>query len=211
MGLGVAIESPGAGLQGWFFKDLTCSRDQSLTLSQNYRRLGLTSKLNAATGGTEKLPASSFESPAPKRDAFSIKSKVPTTLIPTEARIERDPNTGAILRVIHPEARGLENPLNDPLNEMSDSEPLAILAGGSVHARTGIVKELEEQASLEAKKKPRQQSKREEEWVANLVATYGDDYRRMVRDRKLNPMQQSEGDLKRRIRKWKDQQGMTSS
>lgn len=184
--------------------DMGSSRDQSLTLSQNYRRLGLTSKLNAATGGTEKPSASSFDSTAPKKDAFSIKSKVPTTLIPTEARIERDPSTGAILRVIHAEARGMENPLNDPLNEMSDGEPLASLTDGSLQAQTGIVKELEEQASLEAKKKPRQQSKREGEWIANLVATYGDDYRRMVRDRKMNPMQQSEGDLKRRVRKWKE-------
>lgn len=77
--------------------------------------------------------------------------------------------------------------------------------------QTGIVRELEEHASVEAKKKPRQQSKREEEWIANLVATYGDDYRRMVRDRKLNPMQQSEGDLKRRIRKWKERQGQAAS
>lgn len=184
---------------------MTFFRDQSLTLSQNYRRLGLTSKLNAATGGTEKQPASSFGSTAPKRDAFSIKSKVPTTLIPTEARIERDPSTGRILRVIHPENRR-ENPLNDPLNELSDDEPAAI-AGGGIQAHSGIVHELEEQASLEVKKKPRQQSQREEEWIANLVATYGDDYRRMVRDRKLNPMQQSEGDLKRRIRKWEERQG----
>lgn len=185
-------------------------RDQSLTLSQNYRRLGLTSKLNAATGGTEKQPTSSFDSPALKKDIFSIKSKIPTTLIPTEARIERDPKTGAILRVIHPENREIENPLNDPLNELSDDEPTA-MAGGSVQMQTGIVHELEAQASLEAKKKPRQQSKREEEWISNLVTTYGEDYRRMVRDRKLNPMQQSEGDLKRRIRKWKERQEQAGS
>ena len=190
---------------------LTFLRDQSLTLSQNYRRLGLTSKLNAATGGTEKPAASSSNSGTPKKDAFAIKSKVPTTLIPTEARIERDPNTGAILRVIHAEDRRRANPLNDPLNEMSDSEPLATILDGNVQVHSGIVKELEEQASLEAKKKPRQQSRREEEWIANLVATYGDDYRRMVRDRKLNPMQQSEGDLKRRIRMWKDRQVQAGS
>lgn len=100
--------------------------------------------------------------------------------------------------------------MNDPLNELSDDEQAAI-ADGSDRMQTGIVHELEEQASLDAKKRPRQQSKREEEWIANLVATYGDDYRRMVRDRKLNPMQQSEGDLKRRIRKWKERQGQAGS
>ncbi|MCJ1366740.1 Nucleolar protein 16 [Acarospora aff. strigata] len=182
--------------------------DQSLTLSQNYRRLGLTSKLNAATGGTEKPSSAALSSnpSAPQKDAFSIKSKLPTNLIPTEARIERDPKTGAILRVIHSEIKRVENPLNDPLNELSDNEPGTVVADGKTHASTEIVRQLEEQALLEAPKKPRQQSKREEEWIANLVATYGEDYRRMVRDRKLNPMQQSEGDLRRRIRRWKERQ-----
>ena len=100
----------------------------------------------------------------------------------------------------------MENPLNDPLNELSDNEPGTVVADGKTHASTEIVRQLEEQALLEAPKKPRQQSKREEEWIANLVATYGEDYRRMVRDRKLNPMQQSEGDLRRRIRRWKERQ-----
>jgi len=150
----------------------------------------------------------SFAASAPQKDAFSIKSKLPTTLIPTEARIERDPSTGAILRVIRPESRKMENPLNDALNELSDSEPDVIVAYVSSHAPTGIVRELEEEASLEAKKKPRQQSQREEEWIENLVATYGEDYRSMVRDRRLNPMQQSEGDLRRRVRRWKGRQGV---
>ncbi len=102
----------------------------------------------------------------------------------------------------------MENPLNDALNELSDSEPDVIVAYVSSHAPTGIVRELEEEASLEAKKKPRQQSQREEEWIENLVATYGEDYRSMVRDRRLNPMQQSEGDLRRRVRRWKGRQGV---
>ncbi|KAI9869174.1 MAG: Nucleolar protein 16 [Pleopsidium flavum] len=185
--------------------------NQSLTLSQNYRRLGLTSKLNASTGGTEKPSSSitsSFAASAPPKDAFSINSKLPTTLVPTEARIERDPSTGAILRVVHPENRKRENPLNDALNEFSESEPDALVAEISPQVPTGIVRELEEQASLEAKKRPRQQSKREEEWIENLVATYGEDYRRMVRDRKLNPMQQSEGDLRRRVRRWNERRAV---
>lgn len=81
-------------------------------------------------------------------------------------------------------------------------------ADGISYAQTNVVRELEKQASIEVKKKPRQQSKREEEWIANLVAMYGEDYARMVRDRKLNPMQQSEGDLRRRIRRWNEQQGV---
>ena len=72
-----------------------------------------------------------------------------------------------------------------------------------------IVAELEAQAEEEAatlarKKRPRQQSKREEEWIARLVGKYGDDIRAMARDVKLNPMQQSVGDLGRRLKKWKE-------
>ena len=77
-------------------------------------------------------------------------------------------------------------------NDMSVSEPL------------GIVRALEEQASMEIKERPRQQSRREKEWLTELVEKYGENYSRMVMDRKLNPYQQSEGDLRRRIKRWKD-------
>lgn len=54
------------------------------------------------------------------------------------------------------------------------------------------------------KRRPRQQSKREEEWVEKLVARHGDNILAMARDKKLNPMQQSEGDIRRRVRIWKE-------
>ena len=75
---------------------------------------------------------------------------------------------------------------------------------------SGIVKQLERQAVQEGHavegKKPRHMSKQEQEWVERLVGIHGDDIGAMVRDMKLNPMQQSAGDLKRRIRKWKESQ-----
>lgn len=70
-----------------------------------------------------------------------------------------------------------------------------------------IVAQLEAQAAKEeeilSKKRPRQQSQREEEWITKLVEKHGDDIKAMVRDRKLNPMQQTEGDIGRRLKKWK--------
>ena len=71
----------------------------------------------------------------------------------------------------------------------------------------GIVPELEESARHQVKKRPRQQSQREQEWIKLLVDRYGEDYRAMVRDRKLNPMQQSEGDLRRRVAQWERGKG----
>jgi len=181
------------------------NRDQNLTLAQNYRLLGLTSKLNARSGGIEKLGSQMDEiqnPPSKPRDQLSVASKLPTTLNPTEARIERDPLTGAIVRVIRPPRHS--NPLNDPLNDPSDDLNDEDEEEGAPLKRSsaGIVQELEEQALIEVEKRPRQQSKREQEWIACLVKKYSDDYGRMSRDRKLNPYQQSEEDLRRRVNLW---------
>ncbi|MCJ1386309.1 Nucleolar protein 16 [Xylographa soralifera] len=177
--------------------------DQNLTLSQNYRQLGLTSKLNARTGGTESFGHQvehNLQTAVQAKDRLSVTSKLPTSIVLSEARIERDPTTGAILRVFHPHTTTL-NPLDDPLNEILEVYNDDKLPG---HLVGGIIPELEEQASMKVKKRPRQQSKREEHWISDLVTKYGEDFSHMVRDRKLNPYQQSEGDLRRRVRTWKE-------
>lgn len=66
-----------------------------------------------------------------------------------------------------------------------------------------IVALLEEQARSGKEKKDRTQSDREKEWIQGLVEKHGDDYGKMMRDRKLNPMQQTAADIKRRVDKWK--------
>jgi nucleolar protein 16 len=132
---------------------------------------------------------------------------VPTALAPTTARVERDQETGKIIRVIHDKPRKA-NPLNDPLNsddegrdeEMQDAEEEA-------PEGNNIIKELEAQASMVPEKKVRKQSEREKEWISRLVERYGSDYKAMARDRRLNPMQQTEADISRRVRKWRDGNG----
>lgn len=113
-------------------------------------------------------------------------------------KVTRDSKTGAIVSVQH-EKSERENPLGDPLNESSDSEDGQV-AGSSGR---GIVPELEEQAKYSRRKRPRMQSQREREWIERLVERWGDDWGGMFRDRKLNPQQQTEGDLKRRVGIWK--------
>jgi nucleolar protein 16 len=120
-------------------------------------------------------------------------------LTPGEVRIERDAKTGAILKVIRDQDER-SNPLNDPLNDIEDDQEEEGTDGRYVD--NGVIRALEEQATMEVKKRPRQQSQREEEWIEALVEKYGDDYGKMMRDRRLNPMQQSEGDLKRRVKRW---------
>jgi nucleolar protein 16 len=170
------------------------NRDQSLTLAQNYRRLGLTAKINRSTGGVEKNVSGTSD--------HSVNSlAVPTTkkqtkLLPGEARIERAPD-GSILRVTH------AAPIIPDIGAASDEDMADEMTDDRQAPSTEVVRQLEEQAKRGVAKAPRTQSVREQEWVEKLVAKYGDDYKKMFWDRKLNPMQQSEGDIRKRVLKWK--------
>ena len=181
------------------------TRDRSLTLTQNYKRLGLSAKLEAASGGVEKRGKETDQTISSHSLAIPTARKT-EKLDPEEVRVEKDPETGRILRVIRPadEKEPAYNPLNDPLNEVMDVE-----IPNHDHSSTNIVLELEKEAELEedrlANRRPRQQSQREEEWITRLVEKHGNNIRSMVRDRKLNPMQQTEGDIGRRIKKWQKQ------
>ncbi|KAJ5684226.1 uncharacterized protein N7477_000571 [Penicillium maclennaniae] len=185
--------------------------DRNQTLTQNYQRLGLLHKLNAPTGGKERLPIQGELA----ENSLQITGSGNTAqqLELGETRVERDPETGKILRVIRDEEqievagrkRNAANPLNDPLNGLTDTEVDIGPAKASV-----IVQQLERQADREGQaaksKKPRYLSQREVEWITRLVEKHGDNLTAMVRDRKLNPMQQTEGDLRRRIHQWKQSQ-----
>lgn len=140
---------------------------------------------------------------------MAITNAIPTIIAPTEAKVERDPETGKILRVIHAHKRS--NPLNDPLNSDSEDEEMAddheefegFDGESGPKEKNGIVKQLEEQASMGAEKKERRQSEREREWIERLVSKYGEDYQKMARDMRLNPMQQTVADIGKRVSKWK--------
>ncbi|KAL6711563.1 Nucleolar protein 16 [Coniothyrium glycines] len=196
--------------------------NQKETLSQNYRRLGLTARLNHATGGTEKTIAllglndakSSRADTAADSTAnvLNIVSKAPERIETEEIQVERDPETGAILRVTGQQETRY-NPLNDPLNDIEDSDDEAEWDGFAMvperretEAENPVIRELEEAARNGAKKAPRGQSQREQEWAERLVARHGEDYDRMARDKKLNPMQQTAADIRKRVLKWKSLQ-----
>ncbi|KAI0129204.1 ribosome biogenesis protein Nop16 [Hypoxylon sp. NC0597] len=179
------------------------------TTTQNYRRLGLVSRLKAPTGGVEPNAASrKAEGRSTKPiDPFAIAR--PTNAVVSEVRVERDEN-GKIIRVLDGSKPKRDNPLNDPLNDLEsdsdeDEEEAAEEWGGieETEGDAGIVPQLVTEASRPVVKKVRTQTKREIEWLQRLVDKYGDDTKAMARDRKLNPMQQTEADITRRIKKWK--------
>merc|ERR1711900_35700 len=147
---------------------------------------------------------------------LAISNAIPKQFAPSSARVERDPTTGKILRVIHAED---DNPLNDPLNvveamdfEGAEDEGEETRVGKSgkkgKKSQNEIVRKLEEQASMVAEKKERTQSEREREWIERLVGKWGEDFEKMARDRRLNPMQQTPADIKRRVGKWKAKGGV---
>ncbi|XP_014562411.1 hypothetical protein COCVIDRAFT_84572 [Bipolaris victoriae FI3] len=197
--------------------------NQKETLSQNYRRLGLTARLNHATGGTEKTIAllglndekSSRADTAAGSTANALnivsKAKKPENIPTEEIEVERDPETGAILRVVGT-LENKNNPLNDPLVEIEDGEEMQWNGFAMVpehkadELENPVIKQLEEAAMNGARKAPRGQSQREQEWVERLVNKYGDDYAKMARDLKLNPMQQTAADIKKRVIKWQKSQ-----
>ncbi|KAL9095555.1 MAG: hypothetical protein Q9165_001987 [Trypethelium subeluteriae] len=179
------------------------------TASRNYARLGLSARLNQLSGGIEKNK--NFQSSDPSHSTSTqlhIKSQLPAELLPSEARVERDPKTGRIVKIVDQGQRQKPNPLNDPLNalEESDSDNGEALDVGNTNGQTPLVRQLEDRASRGERRNKRKQSAREVAWVQALVKKYGDDYDKMVWDRELNPMQQSMGDIKRRIQRWRDSQ-----
>lgn len=177
--------------------------DKTLTLAQNYKNLGLRSRLSTRAGGEERDVESLTEMRA-RRDLEEAKKAehvTPTDIENTEdpaqipegeARIVRDPETGAVLRVVHGTKKAAPKQVLAP-------------APGSVVAE--LEKAAEKYAEINSKKE-RLQSYREKAWCSELYEKHGDDYEAMKWDKKANPTQLSAGDLKKRISKWKRDHGI---
>ncbi|KAK4226404.1 ribosome biogenesis protein Nop16 [Podospora fimiseda] len=182
------------------------------TLSQNYTRFGLVAKLGKQTGGTAPKNKSNL-SASNATDPLAAKSADNGLLKIREVKVERDAQ-GKILRIVRD-----TNPLNDPLNDLEsdngeeeDSDKKYEEWGGFTTNedrrkqiqdadKPEVLRKLEMEATRPMEKPVRHQSDREREWLERLVDKYGDNVVAMARDKKLNPMQQTTGDLARRLRK----------
>ena len=159
-----------------------------------------------------------------ERDSLQIpSSKAPLVLGMGEVRVQRDAVTGAILKVEGEaeEGEGEDNRgsapwrkgLQDPLNEIERifDGPTSISNKSKNGRGRGIVPLLEAEARRGVdggkKRRVRKQTEREREWIARLVGRWGDDVQGMARDRKMNPMQLSVGEVGRRVRVWRGGRG----
>jgi nucleolar protein 16 len=147
-----------------------------LTLSQNYKRLGLRSKLGNPAGGVEKV----LSLDANEQDQ---EEKPEDSLEAGEGRIIRHEDGTVTVEYGHSEE-------SDDEQELEPSESSNV-----------VIQQLE-QLSRSGITKPRLQSDREQDWIRTLVEKHGDDYEAMMWDKKLNIYQQSQGDLKKRVKKW---------
>ncbi|ROV92635.1 hypothetical protein VPNG_09885 [Cytospora leucostoma] len=180
------------------------------TLSQNYRRLGLAAKLGKATGGTDRA-GSTAGGPTAAQDPLAVTPTSGAKAQIRTVRVERDAD-GKITRVLH-----RHNPLNDPLNEIEESEGddddsndnkgdewTGVEDDEDENKETKIVDLLEEEANRPTEKHKRHQSEREREWIEKLVAKHGDNTAAMARDLKLNPMQQTESNIRKKFEIYKE-------
>ncbi|KAL1932879.1 hypothetical protein VTP01DRAFT_8557 [Rhizomucor pusillus] len=153
------------------------------TLLQNYRRLGLLTKLNGVAGGKEKTEVEKQETQEEKELTEEDIEKIKKTLKPGEGLIQRD-DEGNVIRVIVGEQKSHD--------EILDEEP------EPVEAKTQVVRELEEMASRGVTH-DQYMSRYQEQWMQRLYEKYGDDFDAMMRDTKLNVYQHTAAQLRRKF------------
>lgn len=173
-------------------------RDKKETLSQNYSRFGLVSKLGA-TGLSSKSTTKKTKSTTPAPNPLAHNPSDRGLIRVQEVKVERDAQ-GRITRVIR-DANPLRDPLNDVLDSDSEDGNDGEEWGGIDAAAPRVVRELEREAAQPTEKLVRHQSEREMEWLGDLVAKHGEDVAAMARDAKLNRMQQTAADIRKRLRK----------
>ncbi|KAK9472726.1 ribosome biogenesis protein Nop16 [Dipodascopsis tothii] len=189
--------------------------DEKLTVSQNYKKMGLVARVGGVAGGTEKdlrVPRAYISKAEKAESAAADKAAANEAAVPImqglpqatsrEARIVR--HEDGRVEVVYADSGAGDDPADDSSFEKASG--LMTKPAKVVPAKTSVAAELEALANRPVEKKERTASERESDWIQALVTKHGDDYEAMFRDRKLNVWQQSVGDIRKRVVKWQRQQ-----
>ncbi|KAJ2849216.1 Nucleolar protein 16 [Coemansia brasiliensis] len=158
--------------------------DDSLTVTENYRKLGLVSKLNGVSGGTVKeVTHQSQEEEEKEEKEEDIKKSIPQGY----GLIERD-DDGNIVNVILPDEP------QDPLDSDYEPEP--------VKAKKEGAQILERFSQEYETRKNRWMSQGERRILQKFIDKHGENYKAMFWDQELNKQQLTERQLQKKIEKY---------
>jgi len=185
------------------------------TVRQNYAALGLAASLAPkASGGIEYMDNPMEPDPEPIACQNAGVSGVgaltgpPACAVPKGfGRVTRDAEGNIVSVEMNEEENAVESAKEPALVENRAAgitpEGSRWVIGGypnsSAGRRSNVLEALE--ASTVSKPVPRFSSKNEVVYLERLIARYGQDVSAMSRDRKLNPVQRTSGELSRAIRK----------
>ncbi|KAJ2083627.1 Nucleolar protein 16 [Coemansia sp. RSA 988] len=160
--------------------------DNSLTVSQNYRNLGLVSRLNGVSGGTVKnVIPSHQERPDSTEETSELSEKQLKQSIPQGyGLIERD-EEGRVINVV------LADDLGDPLDSDFEVE--------NTPAKKEGARLLEQYVAEHDERTERWMSVGERQLLQRYVDKHGNDYNAMFWDKQLNRQQLTKRQLQKKI------------
>ncbi|KAL4402271.1 Nucleolar protein 16 [Malassezia pachydermatis] len=175
--------------------------DPTLTVRQNYAKLGLVPSLAQQSGGLDRndpynKAAMSSQAPAESENSRPRKGM---------ARVIRD-EKGRVVDIVEYEEEAEEadtkTPWGDTLNQDEDEPANLTMLPPRLHeGKEGATVQALEKLSSEDKPVPRFTSVAEHQWLVELICAHGTDVQAMARDRKRNVWQKTAGEIKRAIRK----------
>ncbi|KAJ2234453.1 Nucleolar protein 16 [Coemansia sp. RSA 1722] len=158
--------------------------DRNSTVLENYKKLGLVSKVNGARGGTEK---DLFSKPTENVNQTEPTEKDLKKAIPQGyGIIERD-EQGNVVNIIFPEEE-------DPLDSDYEVE--------KVEPKGNAAKILEEFANTHEDRQERWLSVGNRRILQTFIDTHGDNYEAMFWDSKLNKQQLTKRQIEKKIKQY---------